>query len=107
MLPKDTLNIQTVLFQFQGYAYDLGVPDSKDTQQLASIFVTVIRNNFAPQFLNEPYFRTIQETHPGLASVFQTTAVDQDDRVCKHILYNILLFYYRNYKYQLTFQRHL
>lgn len=65
-------------FQFQAYAYDLGTPDSLDTNRLADIFIQVTRNNFPPQFLNIPYAVQIQETHPALASVFQTTAVDQD-----------------------------
>lgn len=68
-------------FQFQGYAYDLGLPNSLNTSRLADIFITVIRNNFPPRFVNEPYNVTIQETHPALSSVFQTTAIDQDTQV--------------------------
>jgi len=69
------------LLQFQGYAYDLGTPNSLDTSRLADIFITVIRNNYPPVFLNTPYSTTIQETHPALSSVFRTSATDQDTQV--------------------------
>ena len=69
------------IFQFQGYAYDLGTPVSLNTAILSDIFITVIRNNFPPVFFNEPYSVQISETHAALTSVFQTQASDADTQV--------------------------
>lgn len=71
------------------YALDNGLPQRNSTNT-ASIFITVLRNQFAPVFqFTNTYFTSIQESLPGGSSVFTVTATDADSTVCTM---NIALF---------------
>ncbi|KAK3089813.1 hypothetical protein FSP39_006721 [Pinctada imbricata] len=72
---QNNQNLNSV--NFQSFAYDLGSP-RRNSSIPASIFITIIRNNFPPQFVSTPYSINIAESTSGGSSVFQTTAVDQD-----------------------------
>ena len=70
-----------LLSQFQAYAYDLGTPSRNST--FSAVRISVLRNNVAPRFINEPYSRTVFQNQGAGASIFQTTAVDTDTTVSR------------------------
>ena len=44
----------------------------------ATLTVNIIRNQFTPRFINEPYVLTINENFGSSQSIYQVTAVDED-----------------------------
>ena len=75
---ESQVNTQLNSFSFQGYAYDLGTPTRRNSTILANIFINVIRNNFPPVFISEPYSTQIPESQQAFTSVFRVTATDAD-----------------------------
>ncbi|XP_035826841.1 protocadherin Fat 4, partial [Aplysia californica] len=72
----DELNRNVSIFQFQALATDLGTPQRQSSP--VDVTISVLRNQFPPEFINEPYNRVIQQNELGGSSVYQTTAIDRD-----------------------------
>lgn len=59
----------------QVLARDQGNPENTG---LVNVFITVLRDNFPPQFQNTPYQTTISEKIAISRSIFQVSAFDRD-----------------------------
>lgn len=56
----------------------LGDQEGRVNQNTATLTINVIRNQFTPRFLNEPYVVEINENIGTTTSIYQVTAVDDD-----------------------------
>ncbi len=63
------------MFQLQIVVYDSQVPDVRDTE---TVTITILRNPNEPHFAQNPYSRTILETHELGLSVVDIDATDID-----------------------------
>ena len=75
------LDINLFLLQFSAWLSD-GGSTSKISPVNATITVTVIRNDYTPQFQNLPYSGSLDENNQQSGFViFQATATDNDPSV--------------------------
>jgi len=58
-------------------AYDLGTPQ-RETNQRASVSVSILRNNNPPVFIFTPYSTTISKDQGTTNSIYTVTANDAD-----------------------------
>ena len=81
-LKSSVLNdpVKRTLYTFNVLATDLGVPP-RTSQALARVSITVLRNQNAPTFQNQPYVANIDQTLSQGSSVFSLAAVDADTDV--------------------------
>lgn len=56
----------------------LGDQDGRVNQNTATLTINVVRNQFTPRFLNEPYTIEINENIGTSQSIYQVTAIDDD-----------------------------
>lgn len=82
---------ESINFQLQVNATDLGVPDPCMASRSANVKITVTRNEFAPVFSeNGQYQATINEDLSNNNRVTGVQARDNDQRVCS--LYTLLYY---------------
>ena len=65
--------------------------DQRGKSNNATVTVGVIRNRFLPQFTDQPYRLALSENTVVGQSVFQVTAVDQDQVVSAHSYFLFIL----------------
>ena len=63
---------------------DQRVPEQSDS---VSVFINVVRDNFAPVFLSQNYSITIVESTAVSTSIIKVQAEDRDLSVSKNILF--------------------
>ena len=73
-------------------ASDKGTPSR--TSIPSKLTVTVLRNQFPPEFLNTPYSQRIDSTTSTASRIFQATARDNDTTVCTAALIDTIVLFF-------------
>lgn len=73
------LGLNQFRYQFNVQASDQRSPARTD---VCEVNVYVLRDQFPPQFQQEPYFTAVSENSLNNTSIYRVTAVDFDLRVC-------------------------
>ncbi|XP_050391949.2 protocadherin Fat 4 [Patella vulgata] len=81
--PSTNLTVDRNLdYTLRVVCYDSNVPNVRAT---ATVAIRVQRNNFAPQFQNEPYNRNLPVDTSVGSSIFRVSATDDDNDVLRYI----------------------
>ena len=79
------IKMNPIDFQLTVQVRDLGTPSRAGTN-VASVTISVYRNQFDPQFLSLPYERTINRNVATDSSVYRFSVTDQDSQVSFQLL---------------------